>query len=199
MEILAFILVSIGIIIVPGPNVLVVVSTSIVHGKVRGLQTVAGTSTAMLIQLAIAALGTSWFVSALASGLVWVKWLGVAYLLYLGVRHLVAIGYTSNTQISAVGTFHRGFWVSLTNPKTILFFSALLPQFASEAISYPMQIAVLSIIFWFLALVLDSGYALLAHKLSSLLKTKNLANYQHGLSGVLYLGAGAVLATTMHD
>ena len=199
MEVLAFILVSIGIIIVPGPNVLVVVSTSIVHGKVRGLQTVAGTSTAMLIQLAIAALGTSWFVSTLASGLVWVKWLGVAYLLYLGVRYLVAIGDTSNTQISAVGTFHRGFWVSLTNPKTILFFSALLPQFASEAISYSMQIAVLSIIFWFLALVLDSGYALLAHKLSSLLKTKNLANYQHGLSGVLYLGAGAVLATAMHD
>ncbi len=47
MEILLFILVSISIIIVPGPNVLVIVSTCIYHGRLRGLQTVAGTSTAI--------------------------------------------------------------------------------------------------------------------------------------------------------
>ena len=198
MEILAFILISVGIIIIPGPNVLVVVSTSIAHGKVHGLQTVAGTSTAMLIQLGIAAVSTSWFVSTLASGLVWVKWLGVVYLLYLGVSHLLAIGNAYNTQTSATGTFQRGFWVSLTNPKTILFFSAFLPQFTSPAISYQLQIAALSLIFWLLAVALDSGYALLAHKLSSLLKTKSLANYQQGVSGALYLSAGTILATTKH-
>jgi len=196
MEIAAFILVSIGIIIVPGPNVLVVVSTSIAHGKVRGLQTVAGTSTAMLIQLGIAALGTSWFVSALANGFVWLKWLGVIYLLYLGVSHLFAVRGAAKTQISAVGTFRRGFWVSLTNPKTILFFSAFLPQFTTPAISYPLQIAALSSIFWLLAVVLDSGYALLAHKLSAILKAKNLTKYQHGVSGALYLSAGTMLAAT---
>jgi homoserine/homoserine lactone efflux protein len=198
VEILAFILVSIGIIIIPGPNVLIVVSTSVAHGKVRGLQTVAGTSTAMFIQLCIAALGTSWFVSTLANGFVWLKWLGVIYLLYLGVSHLLASRNNAKLQSSAVGTFQRGFWVSLTNPKTILFFSALLPQFTSAAISYPLQIAVLSLIFWLLAVALDSGYALLAHKLSSLLKTKSQAKYQHAASGALYLGAGAILATTKY-
>ena len=198
MEILAFILVSIGIIIIPGPNVLVVVSTSITHGKVRGLQTVAGTSTAMLIQLGIAALGTSWFVSTLVNGFVWLKWLGVIYLLYLSVSHLLAVRNADKTQISAVGTFQRGFWVSLTNPKTILFFSAYLPQFTTPDTSYQLQIAALSSIFWFLAVVLDSGYALIAHKLSSILKTKNLAKYQHGVIGVLYLSASTILATTKH-
>jgi len=198
VEILAFILVSVVIIIIPGPNVLVVLSTSIAHGKVRGLQAVAGTSTAMLIQLAIAAKGTSWLVSTMASGLVWVKWLGIVYLFYLGLSHLLAIRNTLNTQISAVSTFQRGFWVSLTNPKTILFFSAFLPQFTSTAISYQLQIVMLSLIFWLLAVVLDSGYALLAHKLSSTLRIKGLANYQHGVSGVLYLGAGTILATTKH-
>ena len=198
MEILAFILVSIGIIIIPGPNVLVVVSTSIAHGKVRGLQTVAGTSTAMLIQLGIAALGTSWFVSTLVNGFVWLKWLGVIYLLYLSVSHLLAVRNADKTQISAVGTFQRGFWVSLTNPKAILFFSAYLPQFTTPDTSYQLQIAALSSIFWFLAVVLDSGYALIAHKLSSILKIKNLAKYQHGVSGVLYLSASTILATTKH-
>jgi len=196
VDILTFILVSIGIIIVPGPNVLIVVSTSISHGKVRGLQTVAGTSTAMLIQLGIAAVCTSLFVTTLANGFIWLKWLGVIYLFYLGVSHLLAIHKADKTQISTAGTFQRGFWVSLTNPKTILFFSAFLPQFTNPAISYQLQIAVLSLIFWFLAVVLDSGYALLAHKLSSMLKTKYLAKYQHGVSGALYLGAGAMLATT---
>ena len=198
MEILAFILVSIGIIIIPGPNVLVVVSTSIAHGKVRGLQTVAGTSTAMLIQLGIAALGTSWFVSTLVNGFVWLKWLGVIYLLYLSVSHLLAVRNADKTQISAVGTFQRGFWVSLTNPKTILFFSAYLPQFTTPDTSYQLQIAALSSIFWFLAVVLDSGYALIAHKLSTILNIENLTKYQHGVSGVLYLSAGTILATTKH-
>ena len=198
MEILAFILVSIGVIILPGPNVLVIVSTSIAHGKIRGLQTVAGTSTAMLIQLGIAALGTSWFVSTLTSGFVWLKWLGVVYLLYLGVSHLLATGNSVKTDISAVGTFQCGFWVSLTNPKTILFFTAFLPQFTTTAISYHLQIAVLSIIFWLSAVALDSAYALLAHKLTSIVKTKRLVNYQHGASGVLYIGAGTILATTKY-
>ena len=55
----------------PGPTVMVVVSTSITHGRNRGLQTVAGSSLAMLIQLFVAALGTSWLVSSLATGFFW--------------------------------------------------------------------------------------------------------------------------------
>ena len=88
--------------------------------------------------------------------------------------------------------------MSLTNPKTILFFSAFLPQFASSGSSYHLQIALLSLIFWLLAIALDSSYAVLSDKLSSLLKSKELANYQNGASGVLYIGAGTVLATTKH-
>jgi len=198
MEILLFILVSIGVIIVPGPNVLVIVSTCISHGRLRGLQTVAGTSTAMIVQLFIAAIGTSWFVSTLASGFFWLKWTGVLYLCYLGVNHLKsAVQKTEHQQISGIGSFHRGFWVSLTNPKTILFFSAFLPQFVYPSESYFSQIALLSSIFCFLAVVLDSSYALLADKLTSLLGSKFSAK-QNYLSSALYLGASATLAATKH-
>tara|TARA_R110001592_G_scaffold74521_1_gene226468 strand:+ start:3248 stop:3847 length:600 start_codon:yes stop_codon:yes gene_type:complete len=196
MEIWAFILVSMGIIIIPGPNVLVVISTSLAYGRARGLQTVAGTSAAMLVQLFIAALGTAWFVSALASGFLWLKWLGVSYLFYLGIRHLLAIGQHQREQQSVFSSFQRGFLVSLTNPKTILFFSAFLPQFTSPAEAYLPQIALLSFIFWGLAVILDSVYALLAHRLSSLMRSHDLAKVQHGLSAVLYIGAGSALAAT---
>ncbi len=195
MEVLTFILISIGIIIVPGPNVLVIVSTSLIYGKTRGLQTVAGTSSAMLIQLGIAAFGTSWFVNSLASGFMWLKWVGVCYLVYLGIRHLLAIGSHKESEVSATGSFQRGFWVSLTNPKTILFFSAFLPQFTLSSAPYLPQVAVLSAIFFMLAVILDAGYVLLSSKLTSLLKRHKSGNYCHSISGTIYLGAGATLAT----
>ena len=199
MEILAFILVSVAVIAIPGPNVLVIVSTSLSHGRTRGLQTVAGTSTAMIIQLFLAAIGTTWFVSALSQGFLWLKWAGVAYLLFLGIGHLVsAVSNDPAKAVSASGSFQRGFWVSLTNPKTILFFGAFLPQFTSASLPYLEQIAVFSSVFWILAVLLDSGYAVLAGKFSTLLHSRNLSRIQNGASSTLYLGAGATLALTRH-
>lgn len=196
MELLAFILVSTGLIIIPGPNVLVIISTSISHGKLRGLQTVAGTSAAMLVQLGIAALGTTWLVTALATGLFWLKWLGVIYLVYLGISHILRSGNSVSKPLSATGSLQRGFWVSLTNPKTILFFSAFLPQFANPVQPFLPQIFLLSVIFWLLAVVLDSSYALLSSRLAGMVKSGTLAKNHHRASGLLYLGAGAALAAT---
>jgi threonine/homoserine/homoserine lactone efflux protein len=193
MELLAFILVSIGVLVVPGPTVLVIVSTSISYGKKRGLQTVLGSSLAMIIQLFIAAIGTAWFVESMAYGFLWLKWLGVCYLVFLGLQLILSKNNQGINKTTAIGSFNRGFWVSLTNPKTILFFSAFLPQFASGASLYGAQIFTLSIIFWLLAVVLDSGYVLLSSNLSKILSSKSLLQYQQKVSGTIYLGAGAVL------
>lgn len=196
MELFVFILASVGILIIPGPNVLVIISTSLSQGKVRGLQVVAGTSAAMIIQLAVVALGTSYFISGLATGFVWLKWLGVAYLLYLGIRHLLA-AYRQHPKavvLTASSSFMRGFWISLTNPKTLLFFSAFLPQFTQASSAYLPQIALLSCLFWCLAVVLDSLYALLASYLSSWVQARGMVKYQNGVSGVMYCGAGSLLA-----
>lgn len=105
MELTLFVILATGLIIIPGPNVLAIVSTSIAHGRVRGLQTVVGTSLAMLVQLAIAAVGTAWFVETLSAGYVLLKWLGVAWLLTLGVRHLRdAFGHREAPPLSALGS-----------------------------------------------------------------------------------------------
>ncbi len=150
----------------------------------------------MLVQLLISAFGTSWFISQLAFGFLWLKWIGVAYLCYLGVNHLIkAVKKTDAQEVTGLGSFQRGFWVSLTNPKTILFFSAFLPQFVSASQPYLSQIALLSCIFWLLALVLDSGYVFLANKASKIIGEK-LAARQNYFSGALYLGASGVLAAT---
>ncbi len=194
----AFLLVSFGLIIVPGPNVLVIVSTSIAHGKTRGLQTVAGTSLAMAIQLFMVAIGTAWFIRLISNGLYDLKWIGVIYLLYLGLTHLKQVFRTKqqDPDITASATFTRGFLVSLANPKTLLFFSAFLPQFVTDTENYHLQILLLSLSFLVMAMVLDSCYALMSSKLALLIKHRRLRSAQHGLSGLLFLGASAWLAVT---
>jgi len=193
-----FVITSLALIVIPGPNVLVIVSTSITHGAKRGLQTVFGTSSAMVIQLIIAATGTSWLVSSLTDGLTWLRWLGVAYLIYLGVIQLSRMTISKRTErpsVTGKGSFGRGFVVSLTNPKTILFFGAFLPQFVSANSGYLNQVIVLSITFLVLATLLDSLYALMAGRLGALLQGPQIEKIQQGVSGLLYLGAGALLAT----
>ena len=195
---LTFLIVSLGIIIIPGPNVLVIISTSILHGKIRGLQTVAGTSLAMIIQLVIVGIGTSWIIAKLTSGLGYLKWFGIAYLLYLGVKHLVQAVDSEEKymEIQATTTFARGFVTSLTNPKTLLFFSAYLPQFVSAPQHYAFDISVLSITFLLMAVLLDSCYAIFTVKFKSMVGNRPAGKLRNAISGMLYLGAGVWLATS---
>lgn len=190
-------IVSLALIIIPGPNVLVIVSTSITHGRTKGLQTVLGTTLAMAIQLVIAITSTAGLLEFFAAGFYILKWLGVAYLIYLGIQYL-SKAYThkiTETELSTTSTCTRGFIVSLSNPKTILFFAAFLPQFVSANESYLFQITLLSITFLLLAAILDSCYAILASKFTELFKKANVARYQHGTIGVLYLCIAAWIAT----
>lgn len=194
----SFLIISFGLIVVPGPNVLVIVSTSIAHGKKRGLQTVAGTSLAMAVQLIVVAIGTAWFVQVISNGLHYLKWVGVTYLLYLALFHLKAAldSEKKEMKITSSVTFARGFLVSLTNPKTLFFFGAFLPQFVTSSGDYNLQIFLFSLSFLMMAMVLDSCYALLSSRLSLLVKERFLGIFQNAFSGLLYLGASVWLAAT---
>lgn len=194
---LSFLLVSFGVIIIPGPNVLVIVATSLEHGRIRGLQTVAGTTLAMGLQLFVVAAGTASFIHLLTEGLRILKWLGVVYLFTLGVRHLWQSIKRDDERstMSGSGTFSRGFLVSIANPKTLLFFSALLPQFIDPAGDYLSQFGLLASTFLLLAALLDSGYALLGSGLRPIFERHQPVRLARGLNGLLYLGAGTWLAT----
>lgn len=194
---LAFVFTSILFIVMPGPNVLVIVATSIQAGKRRGLQTVAGTSLAMALQLTIAALATSGLLVVLNVGLLWLKWAGVAYLAILGMRTLLQIRTARAASTpTGIGSFQRGFWISLTNPKTIFFFSAFLPQFVSADGNAVMQLGMLSLTFWCLAVLLDSGYVLLADRMRWLWVSRTGSKVLNGITGSVYLTASALLASS---
>ena len=163
----AFVATSVGLIALPGPNVGLIVATSLRHGTRYGLATVAGTTLAMLPQLALAVLGASTLLSASAAWFEALRWIGAAYLLVLALLAWRASPETSpSLPPRGLGRIVlRGFLVSLTNPKMLLFYGAFLPQFVAPGPGASADLVLLAATFVTLACVLDSGWALLAGRL----------------------------------
>jgi homoserine/homoserine lactone efflux protein len=193
---LAFVAAATALILIPGPNVALIVANSLAHGGRQGLWTVAGTSSAMLIQLALTVFGLTAVLSLLADAFETLRWLGVAYLVYLGLRTwrapTVDLTKTKPQSCSARSAYLRGFLVSLTNPKTLLFFGAFLPQFISAHVDPTRQLVLLAGTFLTLAMLLDSGWALMAHQFRGALASKGAL--RNRLTGGLLMGAGLGLA-----
>lgn len=195
---ISFVLVASAVIVTPGPNVLVIIATALTHGRTRGLQVIGGTLAAMTIQMYVAATGTVMLAQTLTDAFVVIKWLGVAYLLYLGIARVRTACFVDETaaadQPRAAGTFARGFVVGITNPKTILFFGAFLPQFVTQALPISPQLFVLSVSFLLLAAFFDSLYMLAANRTRELARTPRFRRWLDGSAGTLLIGSGIGLA-----
>jgi threonine/homoserine/homoserine lactone efflux protein len=134
----------------PGPSHLLMLSNSMAHGFKRSLATVAGDLTANLLQMLAAGLGLAALLTVYGNALAIIKWLGVAYLIFLGLRIIRNAG-TRNADsqeiapASAGKLWLQGFITSATNPKAIVFFAALFPQFISADGPFWPQFIILSI------------------------------------------------------
>lgn len=193
---LGFVAATAILMLIPGPNVALIVANSVAHGTRSGLLTVAGTSAAMAVQLGITVLGMTAVLGALAQWFEWIRWAGVAWLLYLGIRQWraapVDLGRVVPQPRAGRRMVLRGFLTSLTNPKTLLFYGAFFPQFIAPDAPPGPQLALLSATFLALALVLDGGWAVLAGRARGLLTAR--ARLRNRLSGGLLIGAGLGLA-----
>jgi homoserine/homoserine lactone efflux protein len=198
---LGFILAATILILIPGPNVSLIVANSIAHGTRYGLLTVVGTSSAIIVQLALTALGLSAMLGVLAGWFEWIRWVGVAYLLYLGIRQWTAAPVDLTRTPPQPRSFQaialRGFLISLTNPKTLLFYGAFFPQFLSPDAAIAPQVIVLSLTFFVIAAGLDSGWALLAGRVRGVLAIRG--RLRNRLSGGFLIGAGIGLALAHRD
>jgi len=193
---LGFVIASTILITIPGPNVSLIVANSIAYGTRYGLLTVAGTSSAIVVQLALTTLGLAATLDVLAGWFEWIRWIGVAYLLYLGVRQWVAAPVDLTRTKPQPRSFRaialRGFLISLTNPKTLLFYGAFFPQFLSPDAPIAPQIVLLCLTFLVIAAGFDSAWALLAGRVRGVLAIRG--RLRNRLSGGFLLGAGIGLA-----
>jgi homoserine/homoserine lactone efflux protein len=195
---LAFLLATTVLILIPGPNVTLLVATSLAHGPRRALVTLAGTSSAIALQLAVVALGMTTLIVALAAWFEWLRWIGVGYLFYLGIQQWRAAPLALDDVEMRPRPLGRFFWrgvlVSATNPKTLLFYAAFFPQFIAPESPPGPQLALLCATFLAIATVLDGAYACLAGQLRPWLRDRRRARLRNRLTGSCLIAAGLGLA-----
>src|SRR5580704_13462508 len=138
-----FLAITLVLILTPGPIVTLVISTAATKGVRAGLITVAGTSTGNALLLAAIALGLSWVVGHAAYLFELLRWIGVGYLMWLGVRTWRNAGQPRPLLGGDQVHFWQGLLVALSNPKTIAFFTAFLPQFVDPTRPVGRQLAVM--------------------------------------------------------
>lgn len=193
---LAFVAAVTILILVPGPNVALIVANSVARGPRYGLATVAGTSAAMVLQLALVIAGMTGAMAILAESFDLLRWVGVGYLVWLGVKAWTApaqdLSQTTADNRALKHIVVGGFLVSLSNPKTLFFYAAFLPQFVSQSGPKLAQLLLLAGTFLLIAVVLDSAWALLAARARALLSGRT--RVLNRVTGTLLLGAAAALA-----
>jgi threonine/homoserine/homoserine lactone efflux protein len=188
------------LLLVPGPAVLYVVTRSIEMGRAGGLASVAGITTATTVHIVLATAGLSSLVLASTAAFDAVKYVGAAYLVFLGVRRLLrrdAEGVEAETApLTRRKAYVQGIVVNLTNPKTIVFVFAFLPQFVEPHARHVwLQVLVLGLSFACLGFLSDSMYALAAGSVAERLRgSRRIARFERWFGGGVLVALGIVAA-----
>ncbi|WP_308407722.1 LysE family translocator [Streptomyces somaliensis] len=190
------------LIAVPGPSVLFVVSRGVALGRRAALSTVVGNEAGLLIQVVLVALGLGEVLARSYLLFSILKFAGALYLVYLGVqawRHRKQL-MVQEQGVSGAGrpgrVFREGFIVGVSNPKGLLIFGAVLPQFVDPSTgNAQMQLLLLGTICVLVALVSDATWGLLAGTARNwLARSPRRLSWIGGASGVVMVGLGVRLA-----
>jgi threonine/homoserine/homoserine lactone efflux protein len=198
---LLFCLAGLLLLIVPGPSVLYIVGRSIGQGRKAGVVSTLGIATGSLVHVTAAAVGVSAILASSAVAFSIVKYAGAAYLVFLGVRKI--LGHDRSVAEGAPPEslkriYVRGVVVNVLNPKTALFFLALLPQFVDPARGLvAVQMILLGLTFSGMGVITDGSYALLASGIGDWLRRRpSFLRRQEVVTGSVFITLGVAAAAT---
>jgi threonine/homoserine/homoserine lactone efflux protein len=201
-RLLAFAAMSFLLIIIPGPSVLFVVGRALAQGRRAALTTVLGNTLGAYVLVVAVALGVGSVVERSAVLFTALKLVGAAYLVHLGVKafrqrarlHTVEDGPSHG----GLRTLWEGFTVGVANPKTIVFFAAVLPQFVDRAQGHVIaQMLVLGLVFNVIAIVSDSVWGLAAATARDwFARSPRRLAVIGGFGGLTMIGLGLTVAAT---
>lgn len=200
--IVLFLAAGVGLVVIPGPNIIYIVTRSVGQGRRAGLVSALGVEAATPIHVTAAALGLSALLLSSSLAFSIVKYAGAAYLIVLGIRTFLSRQADHQENMTEPKPlwriFFQGMLVNLLNPKTALFFFAFLPQFVDPARGPIIeQIFFFGIVLNILGLCNDVCYALLAAKAGQWLKgTAQFRRIQRYVTGSIYLALGVTAALT---
>jgi len=193
---LLFCLTDLLLCLMPGPGVLLIMSQTLTHGRQSGFAATQGILAANLVYFFLAAAGLITILKSSATAFELLKYLGAAYLVYLGLKLIITPTKRElkrKKSNSKNKSFWQGFIIHGFNPKVLLFFSAILPQFIVLNEPINNQLILLGVS----ALVIQSAvlfsYSLLADKSSNILGVRFRQAFNK-TSGILLLFAGLGLA-----
>jgi threonine/homoserine/homoserine lactone efflux protein len=196
--------ISFALIIVPGPNVMFVISRSVVLGRAAGVRTAVGGQIGVCLQVLAVAFGVGALVQRSLALFTVIKLAGAGYLVYLGVqairhRRVLAAALDATAANKSTGRLVRdGIVVGASNPKAIVFFAAVLPQFVTRSAGQvPAQMLVLGAVFLAIAVMCDSAWAVAAGSARAwLARSPRRLELVGGTGGLLMICIGASLALT---
>lgn len=204
-SLLAFVVASILFIQVPGPSLLFTIGRALTVGRTDALLSVVGNALGVLVQVIALAVGLGAVVAASAEAFTVLKLVGAAYVVHLGVQAFRHRG-DARLALESPGTatagqgwrsVRTGMVVGVTNPKTIVFFAAFLPQFVDAGRPAAPQIVLLGVLFCAMAAASDSCWALASARAKTWFARKPERLDRLGATGgVMMIGLGATLATT---
>ena len=205
---LAFVVASALFIQVPGPSLLFTIGRALTVGRRDALLSVVGNAIGVTTQVMFVAVGLGAVVAASAEAYLVLKVCGAAYVVWLGIQAIRHRGdaraaldaglgeAAARARASALRSLRIGFTVGLTNPKTIVFFVAFLPQFVNEPAGHTgLQLAVLGLVFGAMAACSDSVWALAAARARDWFARRPHRLDSLGVAGgVMMIGLGATMA-----
>ena len=196
-NLLALIAATAVLVMIPGPNAALIVANTLRYGLRMGCVTVFGTTLGVAIQLAAVVLGMAAIIEFAAEALTWIRWAGVAYLVYLGIRTWNEEPGDLNSVSAAPAVFWRGCMIAAINPKTLLFNAAFLPQFVVANGDVGQQLAVVAAVFLAVLLLGDMLWALGASSARKLLD--RYAGARNRITGGFLVVAGVGLALSRRN
>ncbi|MFI9010311.1 LysE family translocator [Actinosynnema sp. NPDC053489] len=203
-RLIAFAAVSLLLIVIPGPSVLFVVGRALAQGRRAALVTVLGNTLGAYALVVAVAFGVGAVVERSAVVFTALKLVGAAYLVYLGVKAvrqrgaLPAAFAGGGAARGGLRTLWEGFAVGVANPKTIVFFAAVLPQFVDRAQGgVAVQMLLLGLVFNLIAVTCDSAWGLAAATARDwFARSPRRLALVGGAGGLAMIGLGVTVATT---
>ncbi len=196
----AFLVAAIVIAVSPGPGAVLSMASGLRHGYLAALRSIFGLELALLVQLAVVALGLGAVLATSATAFLVLKVVGAGYLIWLGVQKWRARPEPLDERGAAPGRGRslvlQGLLVNLTNPKAIIFMAALVPQFIDPRAPQLPQFLIIGATMVVVDTLVMSCYAGLATRFRPLLRNPRALRLQNRVFGGLFVGAGAALAAS---
>lgn len=197
----SFLVFALALALVPGPDMLLTMRSTVVGGRRRGLWTLLGIGVANVVQGVLAGSGLGAIIQASRPAFEVIRWAGVAYLVYLGARALVTAlrGDETATAVGDAGTGRRwsaartGFLCNITNPKVLAFNLAVLPQFVGPHARVP-QLMLYALTLTVVGVAVLLGVVAAAGAARRLLTSRRARRRIEGAAGVVFLGFATGLA-----